>query len=64
MGLFSCLALVGERLALADIVQGVEPDLGLEWAVVHLALVPFALFHVLGLASAVMTVQLLRRRQI
>jgi hypothetical protein len=31
--------------------------------VVHLALVPFALFHILGLASAVMTVQLLRRRQ-
>ncbi len=63
LGLFSFVVLVFERLALADIMQGREPDLRLEWAVVHAAFLPVLLFHILGLASAIMAVRLLRRQR-
>jgi len=52
VGVMSLAAFVFERLALTDIFHG-EPDLHLEWAVVNAALLPVALFHLLGLVSLV-----------
>ena len=56
VGMLSFAALVLERLALTDILHG-EPDLRLEWVVVNAALLPFVLFHVLGLVSVVIAVR-------
>jgi hypothetical protein len=59
LGALSFVMFVLERLAIIDIFHG-ETDLGLEWSVVHLAFLPVLLFHVLGVASAVIAVRRLK----
>jgi len=61
LGLVSFAAFVLERLALTDIFHG-ETDLRFEWAIVHMALPPVVLFHLLGIASAVLALFRLGRR--
>jgi hypothetical protein len=60
VGVLSLAMFALERLALTDILHG-EVDASLEWAVVNITLVPVALFHVLGLICAILSLKLLRR---
>ena len=61
VGVLSLAAFGLERLALTDIFHG-EADVDLEWTLVNAALLPVALFHVLGLVSAAVGLRHVRSR--
>ncbi len=61
LGVISFMGLIFSFLSLADIYQGLEPDLTLEWSIVRITFfpivlfVPFALFTIWKLSQRVKT---------
>ena len=60
LGIVSLGFFIFERLAMTDIFHG-EPDLTLEWQIIHISFLPILLFHILAVAAAVYVLRTINR---